>query len=910
MSRLRDSAVRLVNLFRRERLERELDAELQAYLELDVEENVRRGMAPKEARRVALARLGGAEMVKEECRDVFVFRHVEDLLKDLRYGVRMLLKHPGFSATAILVLALGIGANSAIFSIINAMLLKPLPIHRPGELVGVYVERTTAPGGYRPFSYPNFQDLREQAGAFADLAAHNLTLVGIGDGEATRRVWADAVTANWFETFGVPLALGRAFTAAEERPEANLPVAIVSHDYWVREGRRPDVLGETILVNAEPLTIVGVAAAGFTGSSVVFRPEVWLPLGLYGTVAADVAGTPGRSLRERDNYTLVVKGRLGPGHSVESVAPELEAIAARLARAWPATNEDRTLRAATLPRLDVPTRPTTDGSFAALSALVLGMAGVVLLIACLNLANMLLARGASRRREMAIRLSLGGGRGRVVRQLLTEGFVLSAGGGAVGLVVAVWAAGALVGSIESVLPFAVAVSGVGVDWRVLLGTLGFCFLGTLFFGLGPAWQMTRGEIVGDLKQRSNTEPRRGRGLPAPRDLLIAGQVALSLALLTAGGLFLRGAVAASSADPGFAFERGLLLQTDPSLAGYDEVRGRTVYRDLLPRLRALPGVDAASMASMVPFGAFSEGRAVVPAGADGQGERAASFALVADDYFRALGLSMLRGREFTRAEAEGGSGPAAVIVDETLARALWPNADPLGQVVRLRQLDGELGDVLTVVGVAPGRRSRIFDQQPTPHVYLPAGTEYRASMNLHVRLAEPGRAAATAMLQQVRQAVREFDARLPVLSLQTLEDFRAGSAGLWAVQAGAGVFSTFGGLALFLAVVGLYGVKSYAVSRRTREIGLRMALGAQRAGVLWLVLRQGLMMTGAGLLFGVLLSVATARLLAGLLYEVRTFDPLVFALAPMLLAASVLLASWLPARRATRVSPMEALRRE
>ena len=890
---------------------RELDDELTTHLEMAVEENLARGMSEREATRAAHRDLGVVSAVKEAHRQADGLYWLDTLLQDLRYGVRMVLKHPGFSATAIVVLALGIGANIAIFSIINAMLLKPLPIHRSGELVGVYVERTTAPGGYRAFSYPNFQDLREQAAAFANLAAHSLTLVGIGDGEATRRVWADAVTANYFETFGVPLALGRAFTAAEEQPGANLPVAIVSHDYWVREGRRPDVLGETILVNAEPLTIVGVAAAGFSGSSVLFVPEVWLPLGQYGTVATGAFGATSRPLRERDNYTLMVKGRLRPGHSVESVAPELEAIAARLSRAYPATNEDWTLRAAPLPRLFISTGPTTDGEFAALSALVLGMAVVVLLIACLNLANMLLARGASRRREMAIRLSLGGGRGRVVRQLLTEGFVLSVGGGAVGLVVAVWTAGALVGSIESVLPLAVSVPDIGVDWRVLLGTLGFCLLGTLLFGLGPAWQMTRGDIVGDLKQKqqSNPEPRRGRGLPAPRDLLIVGQVALSLALLTAGGLFLRGAVAASSADLGFAFERGLLLETDPSLAGYDEVQGRTVYRDLLPRLRALPGVDTVSMASMVPFGSFSESREVVPVGADDQGARAASFTLVADDYFRALGLSMLRGREFTRAEAEGGSGSAAVIVDETLARALWPNADPLGQVVRLRQRNGELGDV-TVVGVAPGRRSRISDQQPTPHFYLPAGAEYRANMNVHVRLAEPGRAAANAMLQQVRQAVHGFDARLPILSLQTLEDFRAASIALWAVQANASVFSTFGGLALFLAVVGLYGVRSYVVSQRTREIGLRMALGAERADVLWLVLREGLVMTGAGLLFGVLLSVATARLLAGLLYEVRTFDPLVFALAPMLLAGSVLLASYLPARRATRISPMEALRQE
>ena len=889
--------------------ERELEDELRTHLEMAVEENLARGMSERDAARAAHRDLGVVSAIKEAHHQADSLYWLDTLLQDLRYGLRMMLNHPGFSTTAIMVLALGIGANSAIFSIINAMLLKPLPIHRPGELVGVYLERTTAPGGYRAFSYLDFQDLREQAAAFANLAAHNLTLVGIGDGEATRRVFADAVTANYFETFGVPLALGRVFTAAEEQPGANIPVAIVSHDYWAREGRRPDVLGKTILVNAEPLTIVGVAAAGFTGSSVMLRPEVWLPLGLYGTLAADIVGSPSRPLGERDNYTLMVKGRLGPGHSVESVAPELEAVAARLSRAYPATNEDWTLRAAPLPRLNVSPRPTSDGPFAALSALVLGMAGVVLLVACLNLANMLLARGASRRREMAIRLSLGGGRGRVVRQLLTEAFVLSVGGGAVGLLVAAWAAGALVGSIESVLPISVAVD-IGVDWRVLLGTLGFCILGTLLFGLGPAWQLTRGDIVGDLKQQSNPELGRGRGLPAPRDLLIVGQVALSLALLTAGGLFLRGAVAASSADPGFAFERGLLLETDPSLAGYDEVQGRTVYRDLLPRLRALPGVDAVSMASMVPFGSFFESRTVVLVDVDDPGERAASFTLVADDYFRALGLSMLRGREFTRAEAEGASGPAAVIVDETLARALWPNADPLGQVVRLRRRDGEPGDVLTVVGVAPGRRSQIFDQQPTPHVYLPAGAEYRANMNLHVRLAEPGRATATAMLQQVRQSVRGFDARLPILSLQTLEDFRAASADLWAVQAGAGVFSTFGGLALFLAVVGLYGVKSYAVSQRTREIGLRMALGAARADVLRLILREGLVMTGAGLLFGGLLSVATARLLAGLLYEVRTIDPLVFTLAPMLLAGSVLLASYLPARRATRVSPMEALRRE
>jgi len=467
------------------------------------------------------------------------------MLSDLRFGVRMLAKTPGFSAVAILVLALGIGANSAIFSLVNAMLLKPRPIERPGELVGIYHERTTPPGGYRALSYPNYRDLRASAAGFSSLAAHSVTLVGIGDGTVTRRVFADLVSANIFETFGSPLALGRAFTPAEEEPGATVPVVIVSYVYWEREGRNPDILGEAIRVNGDLLTIVGVAGQGFTGSSVVLAPELWLPLGLYGSTTTDIVGNASQALAERDNHALFVFGRLGPGRTPEMVAPELEAIAARLERAYPDENEDRTFATAPLSRISVSTSPTTDGQFSALSVLMLAMSGVVLLIACLNLANMLLARGAARRPEIAIRLSLGGGRGRVVRQLLAEGFVLSAVGGALGLVAAAWAVGLLVRSIEPVLPFSIAAFDVGVDWRVVTGTLGCAVLGTVLFGLGPALQLTRGDILSDLKQQANSDQHRGRGLRSPRNLLIVGQVALSLTLLTAGGLFLRGAVAAS-----------------------------------------------------------------------------------------------------------------------------------------------------------------------------------------------------------------------------------------------------------------------------------------------------------------------------------------------------------------------------
>ena len=836
------------------------------------------------------------------------------MFSDLRYGVLMLAKTPGFSAVAILVLALGIGANSAIFSLINAMLLKPLPIERPGELVGIYNERTTPPGGYRGISYPNYRDLRASAVGFSGLAAHSVTLVGIGDGTVTRRVFGDLVSANYFETFGSRLALGRAFTPAEEEPGANVPVVIVSHAYWEREGGSPDILGDVIRVNGDLLTIVGVAGQGFTGSSVVVGPELWLPLGLHGSTTTDILGDVSQSLAERDNHTLFVFGRLGPGRTPDTVAPELEAIAARLAQAYPAENEDRTFRTAPLSRISVSTSPTTDGQFSALSVLMLSMSGVVLLIACLNLANMLLARGAARRREIAIRLSLGGGRGRVVRQLLAEGFVLSAVGGALGLVVAVWAADLLVASIEPILPFSIALFDVGVDWRVVTGTLGFSVLGTVLFGLGPAWQLTQSDILSDLRQQANPDRHRGRGLRSPRNLLVVGQVALSLTLLTAGGLFLRGAVAASTADPGFAFERGVLLETDPSLAGYDEPRGRAVYEALLTRLRSLPGVEAASFASLVPFGAFSEGRGVQrvgPTGVDGAQSRSASYTIVGRDYFRSLGLSMLRGREFTDAETRADTPPGVAIVDETLARVLWPDDDYLGQQIRFRDgPTGQLSDPLSVVGLAPGRRNEIFDQQPTPHVYVPFGWQYRANMNVHVRLDAPGREAAQAMLHTVREEVRVFDERLPVLALRTLEDFRGDSAGLWVVRAGARVFTTFGALALFLAVIGLYGVKAYVVSRRTREIGIRMALGASRSDVLWLVLREGVVLTLVGLGVGLLLSLGTARLLGSLLFEVSTLDPVVFILSLLLLAASTMLASYLPARRATRVVPMVALRYE
>ena len=553
------------------RQDAETNEELRFHLEQETQLLRQAGLDPQEARRQARLRFGSVDRFTEEVREARGVRVLEELGRDLRYGVRMVAKNPGFSGVAILVLAIGIGANSAIFGFVNALLLKPLPIARPGEVVGVYSEKTTPPGGYRAFSYPNYRDLRDSAADFTGLAAHREAQVGVGSDDITQRVRIDVVSANYFEVYGSPLVLGRWFSPAEEEPDANLPVVIVSHAYWEREGRHPSILGDTIRVNGDVLTIVGVAGEAFTGSMALIGPELWLPLGLYGLATTASPERARQSLADRDNHSLLVVGRLRAGLTPEMAGPALETIAAGLAQAYPAENEDHTLLAAPRPRLSVGPRPRTDDPFSALAVLLLAMSGVVLLIACLNLATMLLARGAARRREIAIRLSLGGGRGRVIRQLLAEGFVLSLLGGAVGLVVAGWAADLLKTSMESTLQGSMAVYGVEIDWVVVTSTLGFCLLGTVFFGLLPALQLTRGDILGDLRQEANPERQRGHGLLAPLNVLVVGQVALSLTLLTAGGLFLRGAAAASSADLGFAFERGLLLETDPSLVGYDEL---------------------------------------------------------------------------------------------------------------------------------------------------------------------------------------------------------------------------------------------------------------------------------------------------------------------------------------------------
>lgn len=838
---------------------------------------------------------------------------------DLRYALRMLAKKPGFTSIAVLVLALAIGGNSAMFAVVNALALRPLSVRNPDELVGCYSREDKPQGRYRSFSYPDYAEIREKNTAFTSLMAHAVTMVGLNEGDSTRRVFAAIVSANYFQTFGVRPAQGRDFTLEEERPGSAVPVAIASHAYWKKTGFDPGLVGRTIRLNNRVFNVIGIAPEYFTGTAALFSPEYWLPLGVYELLATDFMNEERQQLSDRTHHCLMLVGRLQPGLDMAAGQAQLESLTAQMAAAYPDSFKDRKLELATLPRLSISTNPVRNQT-STLTVILLSMSGVVLLIACLNLANMLLARGAARRKEFAIRAALGGARTRMVRQLLTEGLLLSLLGGAAGLVLAWWGTNLLVSSLVPRLPFISVDFPSTPDWRVLSATLGFCLVSTFLFGFGPAWRLSRADVNQELKEHSGEAGAGvGRGLMAVRNVVVVVQIALSLALLAAAGLFTRGALKAAQADPGFSMDTGLLAEVDAALGGYAEPRGRQLYHTLLERLRAIPGVQSAAMAYVVPFGLFSDATEVSkPAAADsndpGETEEkpiGAQFNIITSDYFATLGLPLLRGREFERLEVESPSAAPVAIIDQVLAERLWPGQDPLGRFIRITaQAAGKEPGPLQIVGVVPAVRNDLTEKALAPHVYVPFGQFYRSQMNIHLKTHFTSQVAEAELLRTVRNEIRRVDAGLPVLSLQRLPDFRDGGLLLWFVRTGARLFTVFGGLALFLAVVGLYGVKSYVVAQRTREIGIRMALGATKRGVVWMVVRDGGKLAAAGLFLGLLLALGTGRLLSSVLYEVQGADPVVFTVAPMLLAAAALLACYLPARRAAQVEPMTALRYE
>ena len=566
---------------------------------------------------------------------------------------------------------------------------------------------------------------------------------------------------------------------------------------------------------------------------------------------------------------------------------------------------------ARLPRMSTSTSPQTDAGLGIAGAALMGVTGTVLLIACLNLANMLLARGTIRKKEIALRLALGGSRTRIVRQLLTESLLLALAGAAGGLVLAYWSTTFLVASLAKVLPLTI-VFEARPDMTVLAATAAFVGVATLLAGVGPALKLSRLDLVSDLKEQAADAGARPGAFSA-RNVLVVGQLALSLGLLSAGGLFGRSLIKAAAADPGFSYDGAVLATLDPSVAQMDEARGREIYRQVLERVRSTPGIAAAALASTVPFGNFHEGRVVERPGISRDEKMfGPTYRIVSADYFRALGLSMIKGRDFTAAEEQSPNAPRVAIIDTVLARQLFPNEDPVGQMIRFTPREGspytDDNQLMQIVGIAPTMREELMDPGEDAHIYVPNGLQYRAAMSLHVKAASSDPGAVAAVVETLRRELRAVDPRLPLLELTTFQKFHDNSLELWAIKAGGRMLMLFGALALGLATAGVYGVKSYLVSRRTREIGIRMALGANRRDVLGMVMRESAGLTLAGLAVGFPIALMMGKLLGTILYDVSSFDPLVFATAPVVLAAASLAASYIPARRATRVNPLSALR--
>ncbi|HZS04396.1 MAG TPA: ABC transporter permease [Blastocatellia bacterium] len=799
---------------------------------------------------------------------------------DLRYGLRVLFKKPGFTVVAVVALALGIGANTAIFSVVNAVLLRPLPYPNPEQLAWVWVDNRREGIREDITSYPNFEDWRKQNQVFQGLAGvrtQRFNLTGNGDPEEVRGA---SVSANFFELMGVSQMTGHGFTTEDEQ-EGHDQVVVLGHGLWQRRfGGDPGVVGGTISLNGRSMTVVGIMPRGFQFPDKV---ELWRPL------------APNNDLRQaRGAFWLPVIGRLKPGVTRAQAQAEMGVIGDRLEQQYPGANQGYGINVVTMQEQMV-------GRIRLALLVLLGAVAFVLLIACANVANLLLVRAASRQREIAIRAALGASRWRVVRQLLTESVLLAVAGGVIGLVVARWGLDLLVTLGPRDLP---RLESVGLDRTVLFFTLGLSLLTGIVFGLVPALQSSRLGLNEVLKEGGRSETG-GAGGGRVRGLLVATEIALSLVLLIGAGLLLRSAWRLEQVNPGFSPDHLLKVRLSLPPSKYREgTNVAAFYQQLIERLGALPGVQAVGATSSVMMNrvhasaTFSiEGRPLPP-----QGQRPElPLDSVSPGYFEALGIPIVKGRAFT--EQDKRDGLQVVIVNETMARRFWPGEDPVGKRFTFGD-PGPNAQWLTVVGVVRDTKRQGLDTEVRMESFLPHAQDPVRAMEVVVRTADN----PLAMTRTVREAVWAMDRDLPLSEIQTVEQLFGERVA--PRRFNLLLFGLFAGVALVLAVVGIYGVMSYAVAQRTHEIGIRMALGAQRGDVVKLVISQGMRMVVTGVVVGLAGAFALTRLMAGLLFGVSAADPLTFALIAVLLLLVALVACYLPARRATRVDPLVALRYE
>jgi len=810
---------------------------------------------------------------------------MQTLLQDLRYGARMLLKKPGFTVVAVITLSLGIGANTAIFSLVNTALLRPLPVERPDQLVSLNNVALNLPA----ISYPNYRDFRDRNNSFSGMMLYRYRALGLSVNGVNERVWGYLATGNYFDVLGVKPALGRFFTPDDDKSPGGHPIAVITYDCWQKRfAGDAQVIGKTVVVNGRNFTIIGVAPQGFYGSEIGYRPEIWFPT----MMQAQIEGS--RSiLEERDNPRFFLQGRLKPGATSRQAEAELNAIAAQLARDFP--KEDEGMAIALSPPGLIGSR--FRGPVIGYSGVLMAVVGLVLLLACLNLANLLLARVTERRKEIAVRLAIGASRRRLVRQLLTESVLLSTLGGALGLLLAYWLVDAMVAfkpPIDIPLPIE-----LHIDGRVLLFTAVVSALTGVIFGLLPALQSTKPDLAPALKDEASLGGYRRSWL---RNGLVVSQVSLSLLLLICAGLSLRGLQRAQALDPGFTPQNALEISFDLSMQGYDGPRAREFNLRLLERMRALPGVQYAGLTSTMPLSLNAGASRIY---VEGQPEQrganvpSAMRSSASPGFLSAMGTRLLEGRDFTEQDGESNRGVA--VVNETFARRFWPGQSALGK--RFSNA-GSAGPWIEVVGVIQDGKYLSLSEEATPFVYFNLSPAARRDLTMVIRTAGEPQSAMAA----IRREFQQLDATLPLFNVQTMVEHMA--VPLLQARVAATLLGGFGLLALTLAAIGVFGVMSYAVTQRAREIGIRIALGAQASGIFKLVVGQGLKLTALGLSIGLVCAFAGTRLMSDFLYGVSALDVVTFAGVPLLLALVALLACYLPARRAMKVDPMVALRSE
>ncbi|HEY1251639.1 MAG TPA: ABC transporter permease [Thermoanaerobaculia bacterium] len=890
--------LRVRSLFRRARVEDEMDEELQFHLEHKIEEGVSRGLSPEEARAAALRAMGGLEQRKEEIRDTRRVHWLTDFVDDVRYAARSLRRTPGLTAFIVLTIALGVGMTATPLSMLDALIFRPYPVPHPGSVVTLV--STSRDNAFDSFSYPEYRDIRDHVRSYDGVVAHSgLMPVGFSPRavEIPRIRGALLVSGNFFRSLDVEPRIGRGFRDDEDRVPGRDAVVVLGADFWKSEfGGDSSVVGRTIRLNGRDFTVIGVAPEGFTSLYIFDRPDVFVPLAMSGAFTTN----PKKSFfSDRDDRELVVRGRLRRDARLGDARSELESIAKDFAREYPSTNRGRGATVRTM--LEMRTQPgDANWKFAVIFTT---LAFVVLLVACTNAAGLLLSRARARTREIAVRLAIGAGRFRLIRLLLTESLVLALLGGACGVAIG-YAGIALLQrlSIPAEIPIRIPFR---MDERVLLASFFFSVLSAVFCGLAPALQGTRMDLVNGLKAADVEEPgsRRFRG----RNALVAAQVAMSLMLLAASFVMYRGFHHSLSEGLDFARDAKdhvLLARFDPRLAQYDADKTRRFYRQLVERIREKPGVRSAALCLNPPLGLDGWDLVTfVPENFDMPRDREvldSRMDAIDGDYFRTMGIPIVRGRDFRGSDDEG--APRVAIVNEHFARHYWPNAEAVGRRIRL---GGRAGDPVEIVGVAQDIHYGDTFGGRTDFVYMPVAQHPVSRLVLMVRAdGDP-----LQLLEPVQEVVRSLDPNMPMLRTMSYAELYR-----YSVVVGPGIaiklVGTLGAVALLLAIAGLYGLVAYNVSRRTREIGIRMAIGARPRDVLRLVMGKGLTLVAIGTLFGLAMGFAVERFMNSMLFSMAGTDVTVYLVVVPAMLLVTMLATWIPARRATRIPPTLALRCE